>query len=403
MSCRFALAALALSLCIASASANDWPNWRGPNYNGISSETGWTYKWPADGPKRLWKANVGTGFSSMAVARNHVYTMGNSADQDTVFCFDAGTGKIVWKYSYPCPLEAHWYEGGPSSTPTVVDKQVFTLSKNGDLFCFDADTGKVVWNKNVAKEVGAEIPTWGLASSPYYEKGRIYLDVGTAGTAVDAKTGKVIWKSGPGPGGYSTPQPANFDGQEALVIMSKDAVVAVLKNDGHELWSYPWKTMYDINATQPIIDGDKVFISSGYNHGSALLNVKGNKPQQVWENKNFRNHINSSVVLDQFLYGFDGDANHGSGFVCLNMSSGAVKWKNEDYKTGSLMVANHKLIILSDKGELIIAEVSPDGFKPLAQAQVLGGRCWTQPVLSNGRIYCRNAKGDLVCLNVKQP
>lgn len=337
----------------------------------------------------------------MSVARNHVYTMGNAADQDTVFCFDAATGKIVWKHSYSCPLDPKFYEGGPSVTPTVADKQVFTLSRKGDVFCLDADSGKVIWNKNVAKEVGAEIPTWGLAGSPYVEKGRVYLNIGTAGTAVDAKTGNVIWKSGAEAGGYSTPQPATLDGKEALIIMAKKAAIAVDKADGHELWSYPWVTMYDVNATQPIIDGDKIFISSGYNHGCTLLNVKGGKPEKIWENKNLRNHINSSVQLEQFIYGFDGDANHGSAFVCLNMGSGEVKWKNEQYKTGSLMTADHKLIILSDKGELIVAEVSPDGFKPLAQAQVLGGRCWTQPVLANGRVYCRNAKGDLVCLDVK--
>jgi outer membrane protein assembly factor BamB len=394
------LAAFAFALCL-TASANDWPNWRGPNYNGVSSETGWNTKWPAEGPKRLWKASVGTGFSSMSVVGDHVFTMGNTADQDTVYCFDANTGKTVWKQSYKCALDPKYYEGGPSVTPTIAENRVFTLSRKGDVYCFDAENGKVLWNTNLNKGLGAEIPTWGFAGSVYHEKGRLYLDVGAAGTCLDAKDGHVIWKSGTEASGYSTPQPATFDGKEALVIMVKKSAVAVDKNDGHKFWEYPWETMYDVNAAQPIIDGDKVFISSGYNHGCALLNVKNNKPEKVWENKNLKNHINSSVLLDQFLYGFDGDANHGSGFVCLNMSSGDVKWKNEQYKTGSLMVANHKLIILSDKGELILAEVSPDGFKPIAQAQVLGGRCWTQPVLANGHIYCRNAKGDLVCLDVK--
>lgn len=396
------LALFGFVICFASIlHANDWPHWRGPNFNGISSETGWTTKWPAEGPKQLWKASVGTGFSSMSVVGNHVYTMGNSADQDTVFCFDAASGKVVWKHSYACALDPKYYEGGPSVTPTVAGNRVFTLSRKGDVFCLDANSGKVVWNKNVAKEVGAEIPTWGLAGSPYVEKDRVYLNVGAAGTCLDAKTGNVIWKSGTEAAGYSTPEPATFDGKDCLIIMAKKTVVAVDKKDGHALWTYPWETQYDVNATQPIVDGNKVFISSGYGHGCALLDVKDNKPTKVWENKNLRNHINSSVLQEQFLYGFDGDANHGSGFVCLAMGSGDVKWKNEQYKTGSLMVANHKLIILSDKGELIIAEVSPDGFKALAQAQVLGGRCWTQPVLANGRIYCRNAKGDLVCLDVK--
>lgn len=396
------LAVLAIVVCLTSARANDWPNWRGPNYNGISSETGWTTNWPAEGPKRLWKTSVGTGFSSMSVARNHVYTMGNAADQDTVFCFDAATGKPVWKYSYKCALDPKYYEGGPSVTPTIAGNRVFTLSRKGDVYCLDADKGKVIWNKNLNKELGAEIPTWGFAGSVYFDKNRIYLNVGTAGTCLDAKTGNVIWKSGTDASGYSTPQPATFDGTEALVIMAKKTAVAVAKSDGHELWTYPWQTKYDVNAAQPLIDGDKVFISSGYDHGCALLNVKGGTPEKVWENKNLKNHINSSVLLDQFLYGFDGDANHGSGFVCLNMSNGEVKWKNEEFKTGSLMVANHKLIILTDVGELILADVSTDGFKPLARTQVLGGRCWTQPVLSNGRIYCRNAKGDLVCLDVKR-
>jgi outer membrane protein assembly factor BamB len=394
------LAALAFALCL-TASANDWPNWRGPNYNGISSETGWNTKWPADGPKRLWKASVGTGFSSMSVVGDHVYTMGNTADQDTVYCFDAKTGKTVWKQSYKCPLDPKYYEGGPSVTPTVAEKHVYTLSRKGDVYCFDADNGKVIWNKNLAKDLGAEIPTWGFSGSVYFEKGRLYLNVGSSGTALDAKTGDVIWKSGTDAAGYSTPQPATFDGKEALVIMAKKTAIAVQKSDGKQLWEYPWETMYDVNAAQPIIDGDKVFISSGYNHGCALLNVKGNKPEKIWENKNLKNHINSSVLQEQFLYGFDGDANHGAALVCLEFGSGNVKWKEGKYKTGSLMVANHKLIILSDKGELILADVSPDAFKPLAQTQVLGGRCWTQPVLANGHIYCRNAKGDLVCLDVK--
>ncbi len=395
------LAALAVFLSVACAQANDWPNWRGPNYNGISSETGWMTKWPAEGPKRLWKASVGTGFSSMSVVGNHVYTMGNAADKDSVFCFDAPTGKVVWQQSYSCPLDPKYYEGGPSVTPTVADKRVFTVSRKGDVYCFDADHGKVIWNKNLNKELGAEIPTWGFSGSAFYDKGVIYLNIGTAGTALDAKTGKVIWKSGTDASGYSTPQPATFDGKAALVIMVKKAAVAVDKSDGHQLWSYPWETMYDVNAAQPIVDGDKVFISSGYNHGCALLNIKDNKPEKVWENKNLKNHINSSVMLDQALYGFDGDANRGSGFVCLDMTTGNVRWKYDEFKTGSLMVADHKLIILSDTGELVIADVSTDGFKPLARAQVLGGRCWTQPVLANGHIYCRNAKGDLVCLDVK--
>jgi outer membrane protein assembly factor BamB len=339
----------------------------------------------------------------MSVARNHVYTMGNTADQDVVYCFDAATGKPVWKQSYACPLDAMYYEGGTSGTPTVAGDRVFTLSRKGHLFCFDADSGKVIWTNNIAKELGAKIPTWGFAGSPYFENGRIYLNVGTEGTALDAKTGKVIWKTGTDVGGYSTPLAATFDGKAALVLMIKKAIVAVEKENGHEIWKYPWETMYDVNAAQPIVNGNDVFVSAGYGHGCALLKVKGNTAEKVWENKSLKNHLNSSVLIDGFLYGFDGDANHPQtgALTCLEFSNGNTKWRQEPLGTGSLVAADKKLIILTDKGELVIAEVSPEGFKALAQAQVLGGKSWTTPVLASGRIYCRNVKGDLVCLDVK--
>src|SRR5581483_9513255 len=179
-----------------AARAADWFRWRGPDLNGISKETGWLAKWPDEGPKQLWKASVGTGFSSMSVSHGHLYTMGNDGkDTDTVFCFDAVTGADVWKYSYPCALDPKFYEGGTSSTPIVDGDRVYTLSRKGDLFCLNAANGHVVWSKNVHSDFGNEIPTWGFAGSPLVEGDLLILNVGTAGTALDKKTGKVIWHS----------------------------------------------------------------------------------------------------------------------------------------------------------------------------------------------------------------
>src|SRR5437762_10636757 len=143
-----------LLVCLLSASvtatANDWPHWRGPDLNGISTEKDWTTVWPKEGPTQLWKASVGTGFSSVAVAQGRLFTLGNQDETDTVFCFDAETGQAIWKHSYPCPLEPIYNEGGPGSTPTVDNAKVFTVSKRGDLFCFDAATGRVVWQNDLA-------------------------------------------------------------------------------------------------------------------------------------------------------------------------------------------------------------------------------------------------------------
>ena len=177
---------------------------------------------------------------------------------------------------------------------------------------------------------------------------------------------------------------------------------AVIVADGKLVWEHPWKTEYDVNAAEPIISGDKVFISSGYNHGCALLQIKNGKATVVWENKVLKNHINSSVLFNGFLYGFDGNAGPKADFRCVDWETGAIKWSELKLGAGALMIADGKLIIHTDKGDLITAEATADAFKPIGRAQVTGGRNWTTPVLSNGRIYCRNAKGDMVCLDARQ-
>ncbi len=194
-----------LSICFGFASAvhaADWYRWRGPDLNGISTETGWQTQWPAEGPKQLWKAAVGVGFSSMSISQGRVYTMGNDGDAtDTVWCLDAATGAPVWKHSYPCPLDPKYYEGGTSSTPTVDGDRVYTMSRKGDLFCLDAAKGKVLWSKNIPADLGSEVPTWGFAGSPLVEGDLLILDIGTAGLALNKKTGAVIWHSGNGAAG----------------------------------------------------------------------------------------------------------------------------------------------------------------------------------------------------------
>ena len=377
------------------AGGMDWPCWRGPDRNGVSRETGWQTQWPAGGPKQLWQASVGTGFSSFSVSLGRVYTMGNTSNTDWVFCLEASTGKVVWQQSYPCPLDPKNFEGGPCATPTVADGRVYTFSRKGDLFCLDAEKGRVIWSKNLNRELGLEIPKWGCASSALVEERQVVLNMGSAGVALDRESGKVIWVSAKSAGAYATPVPLKIGRDQCFAILSRQSLVVVKAAGGQALWSYPWKTDYDVNAADPIVAGDKVFISSGYNHGGALLKVDGQTPEKVWENKNLRNHFNSCVLWQGYLYGPDD-----SGLRCVAFDTGDLKWSYPEFGKGSLMVADGKLVGLSEKGELIIAEATPAEFKPISRAQVLHGKCWTTPVLSDGHIYCRNAAGDVVCLDV---
>ena len=395
---KFSIAAATLALIAAAttaANASDWYRWRGPDLNGISKETGWQASWPEAGPKQLWKAAVGTGFSCFSVSGGRVYTMGNTSDTDTVYCLDAQSGKTLWKHSYPCPLDAKNFEGGPAATPTVDGDRIYTFSRKGDVYCLDAADGKVVWSKNLNRELGAEITTWGFASSALVEGDLVILNAGDAGIALDKKSGKVVWSSGKGPGGYATAVPLRAGPDGSLAILSRQSLVAVKTADGHELWRYPWKTEYDVNAADPVVAGDRVFISSGYNRGATVIRVNGSQPEKVWENKNMRNHFNSCVLWQEHLYGVDEGE-----LRCLTFDTGEVKWKYPQFGKGSLMLADGKLIGLSEKGELILAEATPTAFKPVARAKVQTGKCWTAPVLSNGHIYCRNARGEVVCLDV---
>ncbi len=396
-------AALLLLAASLPTRADDWPNWRGPNHNGISSETGWVAKWPADGPPQLWKASVGTGFSSVTVSKGRAYTMGNKDDVDTIYCFDAETGHVVWKKSYPCPADPLYYEGGTSATPTVDGNAVYTLSKHGNLYCLAADSGAVLWSKDLPAELGLEIPKWGFASSALVEGNLLVLNVGWQGTAFDKASGKVEWTTGKLASGYSTPLPCSFSGKPAFAIMTSAGAAGVDLATGKNLWQYPWKANYDLNIADPVINNDQVFVSSSYARIDALLQIQGRTPRVVWRNTVLGNQINSSVLLNGYLYGVDGTAGPTANarLKCVDWNTGTVKWTFPDLGGGALMIADGKIIAISDKGELFTAAASPQSFTPISRAQVLGGRCWTVPVLANGRIYCRNARGDLACLDVK--
>ena len=387
------------------AEAGDWPRWRGPNINGISDETGWQAKWSDDGPKRLWKAKVGTGFSSVTVANGRAYTMGNSGrsrgkEQDTVFCFDAATGKELCSHSYGAKLDPKYYDGGTSATPTIDSDKVYTLSKDGLLMCFEAAEGKIIWQKDVARAVKAKRPTWGFASSPVIINDALLVNVGTYGTCLDKTSGNIIWQTGRGASGYSSMVPYVRDGQRELVLFAADEVVGLDPKTGKKRWGYPWKTKYGVNSADPILLGDMVFISSGYDRGCALLKVAGGKAAKVWENKNMCNHFNACVLIDGHLYGFSGNTGRGT-LRCLEMANGKMKWEEKSFGGfGALQAIGQKLLIISNQGELVVADTNPDEFTEVSRAQVTGPKCWTTPVLANGRVYCRNSRGDLVCLDL---
>jgi outer membrane protein assembly factor BamB len=398
---REACVLITVFLWVVALRAEDWPNWRGPSRNGNSAEKGWLEQWPPDGPKILWKSKVGTGLSSFSVADGRVFTMGNEQNVDTIFCFDAESGKKVWERAYPADLGARFFEGGPASTPAVDGGRVYTLSRWGDVLCLEAGSGKVIWQKNAQKETSTRIPGWGFSSSPFMQGKFLVLNVGEAGMALDKTDGKILWTSANKDSGYSTPVPWKQGDKTLVIFGSSQSYLAVDPETGAEAWRVRWLTEYGLNAADAIIEGEKMFISSGYGKGCALYRLGSGEPEQMWKSKAMRNQINSSVLIGKYLFGIDGDTEAGA-LKCIEFESGKEQWREPSTGAGAFMAADGKLIVLSDKGELLIVPASPDSFKTIARAQVLGGKCWTTPVLANGRIYCRNARGEVVCVDVNR-
>ena len=394
--------------CVAA----DWPQWRGPARNGVSEESGWLTTWPEDGPKVLWRESVGTGFSSIAISAGRVYTMGNTGPEpdsdeanqkDVVYCLDAETGKKIWSESYKSELQPKLYEGGPGATPTVDGDRVYTQGKHTDLYCFEAATGKVVWSHNLKQKFNVRTVSWGYAGSPLVVGDRVFVNAATVILALNKTNGKLVWRAPTGQSkaaAYASMVLYDHKGKQGLATFQASAVLAVDAASGKKLWQYPWETKYDLNIADPIVSGDKVFISSGYNHGSALLDISGPEPKEVWTNRKMRNHFNSCVLWKGHFYGFDE-----AKLKCVDFATGDEKWSQSRIAKGkgSLIIADGKLLALGDGGTLVVAEAASDAYKELARAKILDGKCWTAPALANGRIYARNATGDLVCLDVRKP
>ncbi len=399
--------------------ADDWPNWRGPQHNGISSETDWIGDWPAFEPVIRWEQQVGTGFSSIVVAGGRLYTMGNSdrmvetpdvggrsgvghklAEVDEVFCIDPNTGEMLWIHAYESDLTPNLYEGGPSATPTIADSNVYTFSKQGMAYCLDANDGVVLWQTDLAADYGARIPRYGFAGSPYVHGNLVIYNAGTHGMALHAADGTLAWETGTGRAGYSTPVPFDLGKRRYLAIMSERTFAAVEAQTGQVLWEHPWVTKYNANIPDPIVDSNLVFVSTGYNEGSALFDVATGQVIELWFQKNMQTFLNTSVLWQGCLYGpNDKDKT----LTCVERDTGWILWARSGFGNGSVMMADGKLIALSEDGELSIAEVSPAGYGELGKGRILTGKCWSVPVLANGKIYARNAAGSLVCVELMPP
>jgi outer membrane protein assembly factor BamB len=390
---------LVLGMATAVFAQHDgWPRWRGPEGNGISGETTWRPDALKNGPVIVWQAAIGVGFSSVSIADGIAYAMGNSNDRDTVFALDAETGDEVWAYSYAISRGQY---PGPRATPSVDGDRVYTLSREGHVFCFASDSGGVLWQAHLAEDYRMRSPGWGFAGSPLIDGDLVIFNTGSAGMALNKHSGERVWSNGRTGGGYSTPVAYMREGERRLAVLRNDALSGVETSSGKVLWSIRWGTNPDINGADPVILGTRAFVATGYGKGAGLIDFSG-KPYIVWESRLFDTHFSSFVLIDGFLYGNDGDARRPTNgtFRCIEFASGEEQWSLRG-GFGSLIAAGDHLIMLNSAGEIIVAEADPRQYREVARGALPRNQYWSPPSLADGRLYIRNIRGDLYCVDMR--
>lgn len=401
MSRTYAIAAAAGLVLLAIAA--DWPQFRGPNRDGISAERGLRSPWAEDGPPELWRRPLGEGYSGISVVDGRLYTMFSRGGEEHVVCLDAETGEEAWSRRIDEAWKDNW-GNGPRSTPTVHDGVVYALSANATLAALDAAGGTVRFMRDLKKDFGARIPQWGASASALIVDGKLLLNVGgKSGASIVAFSpddGQEIWRAQNDKPGYSAPIVITVGGVRQVVFFTGTRLTS-LTPDGKTLWSVEWETSYDVNASTPVfVAPDKLFVSTGYDVGAALFRIVEEKgklsTEELWKTRGMRNKFSSSVYHGGYLYGFDE-----KNLTCLDARTGKMQWRERGLGHGSLFIADGHLVVLGDEGTLVLAEATSEGYRERGRKQVFDARTWTVPTLADGRLYVRSQK-HIVALDVAQ-
>ena len=372
-----------------------WTGFRGPLRDGVYREQPLLTAWPSAGLTPIWKQPVGGGYASFAIANGRAFTIEQRRAQEVVTAYDVETGRELWAHGWDGEFK-EWMGGdGPRATPSWANGRVYALGAIGELRCLDDATGAVVWRVNILEDNAAGNLPWGMAASPLLVDDLVVvLPGGPAGRSVvayDAKTGARRWAALNDKQAYSAPMLTTIEGTRQILIITSTRLVAITPESGELLWEYPWPTMNDINASQPVIlpPGNRVLVSSGYGHGAALLEVTRNDghfgTRLVWENSRLKNRFSTSIEHEGFIYGLDENI-----LTCLDAATGETKWKAGRYGHGQIVRAGDHLLVLTEEGELVLVKMNPERLEEVTRVAALEGKTWNHPAIDNGRLLVRN-------------
>jgi outer membrane protein assembly factor BamB len=370
--------------------AADWPQWRGPNRDGISTETGLLTSWPSGGPRVVWRIKgLGVGYSSFSIVNGRMYTQGQRGNQEFLIALDVKTGNKVWE----TPTSRNFENdrgSGPRGTPTFDNGKLYAMTGEGTVVCLDAATGKILWQMDSVKKFGATIPHWGYSESPLIDGDRVIVMPGGRGASLvslDKRTGELQWKTGDDYAGYSSAILADVNGSKQVIALSGLSAFGVQESTGELLWRYGKIANNVANIATPIYKDGAVFLSTAYDTGCALLKLNPKGMQEVYFNRDMMNHYSSSVLVDGTLYGYTNAL-----LSAMDFKTGKQLWKNRSVGKGSVTYADKHLYALGEDGNVGLIDASPTSYHEVSRFEYQKGSLpsWSPLVISDGRRYLRD-------------
>jgi outer membrane protein assembly factor BamB len=386
--------------------SSDWPQWRGPDRSGLSPETGLLQTWPKGGPAVVWAASdLGAGYGSVSVAGDRVFVQGMRNRQSVVMSLSRADGRVVW--TRPLGASGNNDRGpGPRSTPTIDGDRLYVLTENGHLACLRATDGSVVWQRNILTDFRARNINWLLSESPLVDGSRVIVSPGGRGAgmvALDKMTGKTVWESKElsDEAGYASPIVADVHGVRTIMTLTADAGVGVRASDGKLMWRYRNVANRTANVATPVYGGNRVFYSSAYGTGGALLSLRAAngevRAEEAYFTRDMQNHHGGMVLVNGYLYGFNNAI-----LTCLEFATGKMMWRDRSVGKGALAAADGHLYVVSENNVVGLVEATQTGYREKGRFGIRdqGLPSWAHPAISDGRLFVRN-QGTLTVYRIR--
>ncbi len=388
--------------------AQDWPQFLGPSRDGVYRGPALAEAWGPQGPPVVWRMPIGEGFSGPVVAEGHLILFHRVGNEEVVQAIDPRTGTAQWRYAYGSSYRDDFgFDEGPRAVPVVVDGVVYTFGAEGQLHAIDLEKGTRIWSVDTMQRFGVRKGFFGAAGSPLVEDGRVLANVGGAKAGIvafEAKTGEVLWTSTGDGASYSSAAGAAIEGRRYGIFLTRAALVGLESATGEVLFERPWRarSAASVNVATPLVIGDLIFASAEYGPGAGVFRLDGATLGELWASDEvMTNHYATSVHHEGVLYGFHGRQEFGPSLRAVDLRTGRVRWSEDQFRGGTVTLAGDRLVILRERGELVLAEASPEAYRPLASAQILTGTVRAYPALSDGFLFVRN-DDTLICLDLRQ-